>query len=121
MVAATLLNTPRKPELVPMMIGTLPPTGPRPYSCTSVTMPATNMAFCSRLTCRSANSPPTRPQALVMMSSGVRLPTNMAKTCCKPSGTAWRSGIFASNSYAEFSSSALFIILLAPLLHFRFL
>ena len=36
------------------------------------------------------------------------MPTNMANTCCKPSGTAWRSGIFASNSYAEFSSSAPF-------------
>ena len=28
MVAATLLNTPMKPELVPMMIGTFPPIGP---------------------------------------------------------------------------------------------
>ena len=28
----------------------------------NITMPATNMAFCSRLTCRSANSPPARPQ-----------------------------------------------------------
>ena len=97
MVAATLLNTPRKPELVPIMMGTLPPTGPTAYSWTSVTMPATNMAFCSRLTCRSANSPPARPQALVMISSGVRLPTNMAQTCCRPSGIACFRDIFASN------------------------
>ena len=45
MVAATLLNTPMKPELVPMMIGTLPPMGPMENSWTSVTTPATNIAF----------------------------------------------------------------------------
>ena len=38
-----------------------------------------------------------RPQALVMISSGVRLPTNMANTCCRPSGMACLRGIFASN------------------------
>lgn len=35
-----------------MMIGTAPPTGPMVNNCTSVTMPATNMALCSRVTCR---------------------------------------------------------------------
>ena len=83
-------------------------------SCTSVTTPATNMAFCSRLTCRSANSPPARPQALVMIRSGVRLPTNMANTCCRPSGMAWRRGILASNWYAPFSNS-IFLIITSPL------
>ena len=32
MLAATLLNTPMKPELVPIIIGTLPPIGPTEYS-----------------------------------------------------------------------------------------
>ena len=32
MTPATLLNTPIKPELVPMIIGTFPPTGPMAYS-----------------------------------------------------------------------------------------
>ena len=45
MVAATELNTPMKPEDVPIMIGTLPPTGPMEKSCTKVTIPATNIAF----------------------------------------------------------------------------
>ena len=100
MVAATLLNTPIKPELVPMMIGTLPPIGPMENSCTSVTTPATNIAFCRTLTCRSANSPPAMPHAPMMMSSGVRLPTNIAKTCCSPSGILRDKGIFASKSCA---------------------
>ena len=46
MLVATLRQTPMKPELVPMMMGTLPPMGPMAYSCTRVTMPATSMAFC---------------------------------------------------------------------------
>ena len=45
MVAATLLNTPMKPDEVPIMIGTLPPIGPTANSCTSVTTPATIIAF----------------------------------------------------------------------------
>ena len=38
------------PFFVPMMIGTLPPMGPMENSCTSVTTPATNIAFCNTLT-----------------------------------------------------------------------
>ena len=97
MLPTTLLNTPIKPELVPMMMGTPPPTGPIVNSCTSVTTPATNMALCSSVTCRSANSPPAMPQALVMINSGVKLPTNMAQTCCRPSGMACFRDILASN------------------------
>ena len=97
MVAATLLNTPINPEDVPIIIGTLPPTGPMVNSCTSVTIPATSMAFCKSCNCRSANSPPASPQVPVMISSGVRLPTNIARTCCKPSGMACFRGIFPSS------------------------
>ena len=50
MLAATLLNTPRKPELVPMMIGTLPPTGPMANNWIKVTTPAMIIAFCNRAT-----------------------------------------------------------------------
>jgi len=45
MVAATLLNTPIKPEDVPIMIGTFPPTGPIEKSCIRVTTPAISIAF----------------------------------------------------------------------------
>ncbi len=62
--------------------------------------PATNIAFCRTLTCRSANSPPAMPHAPMMMSSGVRLPTNIAKTCSVPSGILRDKGIFASKSCA---------------------
>ena len=79
-----------------MMMGTLPPTGPMAYSCSSVTRPATSMAFCKRVTCSPANSPPARPQAPVMMSRGVRLPTNMASTCCMPRGKACFKDILPS-------------------------
>jgi len=98
-VAATLLNTPMKPELVPMIIGTLPPTGPTENNCSSVISPATNIAFCRSSICSCARSfPPVIPQAPVMIRSGVRLPTNIASTCCSPSGIACFNGIFASNS-----------------------
>ena len=97
MDAATELNTPMKPEDVPMIIGTLPPTGPMPNSCTRVTRPATSMAFCSRASWTSANSPPARPHTPVTISNGVKLPTNMARTCCRPSGIAWDNGISPSN------------------------
>ena len=86
--AATLLNTPINPEEVPMIIGTFPPTGPMENNCTSVTIPATSMAFCSRESCSCANSPPASPHAPVMINNGVRFPTNMARTCCKPRGIA---------------------------------
>ena len=36
---------PINPEEVPMMIGTFPPIGPIPKSCTSVTIPAISIAF----------------------------------------------------------------------------
>ena len=101
MEAVTDWNTPMKPEEVPMMMGTLPPMGPMAKSCKRVTSPATSMAFCSRLICKSANSPPTRPQALVMMSSGVRFPTNMASTCCTPRGMACRRGSLPSKVKAS--------------------
>ncbi len=107
---ATLLNTPIKPEDVPMIRGTLPPIGPMAKSCTKVTSPATNMAFWRRLNCREANSPPAMPQAPVMISSGVRLPTNMASTCCSPKGIAWRRGILPSSLKAASESCKLFFI-----------
>ena len=90
MMVLTLWNTPMKPELVPMMMGTWPPMGPTENSWTSVTMPATSMAFWSSATWIRANSsaPPPAAQALVMIRMGVRLPTNMASTCCRPRGTA---------------------------------
>ena len=79
----TLWNTPIKPELVPMMMGTLPPTGPMANSCTRVTRPATSIAFCSSTTWMAAKSsaPLVAAHRLVMIRIGVRLPTNMASTC----------------------------------------
>ena len=97
MEAATLFMTPRKPELVPMMMGTLPPMGPMAYSCTRVTRPATSMAFCSKVT-YSAGSSLVMPQAPQMMIRGVRLPTNMASTCWMPRGMACFRGMRPSNS-----------------------
>ena len=97
MDAATELNTPMKPEDVPMMMGTLPPIGPMPNSWTRVTTPAIHMAFCSSESCTSANSAPARPHAPVTIKSGVRLPTNIASTCCRPSGTACASDMSPSN------------------------
>ena len=97
MVATTLLNTPMKPELVPMMMGTLPPQGPMPYNWIKVTIPAIIIAFCSRLICKLTKSvPPIMPHAPPIIKSGVRLPTNMAKTCCRPKGIAWPRGISPS-------------------------
>ena len=104
MVAATELKTPRKPEEVPITMGTLPPMGPMENNWTRVTIPATSIAFCSRCSCSSANSPLAIPQVPVMISRGVRLPTNMARTCCRPRGIAWESGIFPS-SWKAFSDS----------------
>ena len=86
-----------KPEDVPMMIGTLPPMGPIANSCTSVTTPAIHMAFCKSDSWTSANSAPASPHAPVTIRSGVKLPTNMAKTCCKPRGIAWARGMSPSN------------------------
>ena len=39
------------------------------------------------------------PHTPVMIRSGVRLPTNIASTCCSPSGIASFSGGFPSRSY----------------------
>lgn len=97
METATLRMTPRKPELVPMMMGTLPPMGPMAYSWTNVTRPATSMAFCSSVTYRAGSSV-MMPQAPQMMMSGVRLPTNMARTCWMPRGMACFRGMRPSNS-----------------------
>ena len=55
------------------------------------------MAFCNRESCTSANSAPANPHALVTISSGVRFPTNIARTCCKPKGIACASGMSPSN------------------------
>ena len=84
-----------------MMIGTLPPTGPIEKSCTSVTMPATSIAFCSSDTWIAANCSASliAAHALVMIRMGVRLPTNIASTCCSPSGIACPSGILAVKLY----------------------
>ena len=98
MEAATERMTPRKPELVPMIMGTWPPMGPMEKSCTKVTSPATSMAFWSRVTYRAWLSA-TMPQAPQMMMRGVRFPTNMASTCWIPRGMACLSGIRPLNSY----------------------
>ena len=88
--------TPRKPELVPMMMGTCPPTGPTDQSWMRVMMPAASMAFCSSVT-YSAGSSALMPQMPQMIISGVRLPTNMASTCCSPRGMACRRGMAPLN------------------------
>ena len=54
--------------------------------------PAASMAFWSRVT-YSAGSSLVMPQMPQMIISGVRLPTNMASTCCIPRGMAWRRGM----------------------------
>ena len=50
MEPATPRITPKKPELVPMMTGTCPPTGPMDHSWIRVMTPAASMAFWSRVT-----------------------------------------------------------------------
>lgn len=67
---------------------------------TSVTTPATNIAFCRTLTCRSANSPPAMPHAPMMMSSGVQVADEHRKNVRSPSGILRDKGIFASKSCA---------------------
>ena len=52
--ATVLFNTPRKPEEVPITIGTFPPTDPMENICTNVTIPAIIMAFCKRAVLSSA-------------------------------------------------------------------
>ena len=83
-----------------MTIGTLPPIGPIENICTRVTIPATVIAFCKSAV-RSAPYPASavRPHAPMMIRSGVRFPTNIAITCCNPSGIACFSGIRPSKVY----------------------
>lgn len=100
-----------KPELVPITIGSLPPTGPMVNTCTKVTIPAMSIAFCRSATCKSP--PGSIPQAAVIIRRGVRFPTNMASTCCRPSGIASFKGGLPSRSYgvAVFSLVSPFISL----------
>ena len=96
---AMALLMPMKPEEVPMTMGSRPPMGPMGYSWMKVTRPAITMAFCSSVTRRALNPASTvRPQVPRMIKSGDRFPTNMARTCCRPRGMAWPSGIRPSSS-----------------------
>ena len=77
--ATVLLRTPRKPDDVPMTIGTFPPIGPTENICTSVTTPAMIIAFCKRAVRSSANpASAVSPHTPITMISGVRLPMNIA-------------------------------------------
>lgn len=87
--ATVLFNTPRKPEEVPITIGTFPPTGPMENICTNVTIPAIIIAFCKRAVLSSAKpASAVSPHAPITMIRGVRFPMNIAITCCSPSGIA---------------------------------
>ncbi len=79
-------------------------------------IPATSIAFCSSDTWIAANCSASliAAHALVMIRMGVRLPTNIASTCCSPSGIACPSGILAVKLYGPKK------IWLPPVFAFRF-
>ena len=95
---ATPLITPMKPELVPITQGSLAPIGPIVHSCTSVTRPATSIAFWMTGTIIPASPSEHAPP---MTRIGVRFPTNMARTCCIPRMIAFPVGMRPSSSYSE--------------------
>ena len=83
-----------------MIIGTFPPIGPIENNCTKVTTPAISIAFCKSETWIAANTSAScvAAQAPVIISTGVKLPTNIARTCCKPKIIACFKEIFPSKS-----------------------
>ena len=101
-LVAIALLIPMKPDDVPITMGSLPPMGPMGYNWMNVINPAMIIAFCSRATRNVPNpSPSVMPHVARITRSGDRFPTNMARTCCNPSGMAWESEMRPFNEYGE--------------------
>ena len=107
--AAAPLKTPMNPELVPITQGSLAPTGPMVHICTSVTIPATSIAFWMTGTISPASPSEQAPPTTRI---GVRLPTNIARTCCIPRMIARPRGMRPSSSYSEVITLRLFFFFL---------
>ena len=78
--------------LIPITIGSPEPIFHNGKSCISVPIPAMIIAFCISI----ADCSVDRPLAPATIMIGAMLATNIARICCNPKGTAFKTGTFPS-------------------------
>lgn len=87
-------NVDTKVKLMPMTIGSRLPRGPMGNICSRDPIPAIIMAVWTRLPVSSV--PKCATPATIKI--GAMLATNMARTCCRPNGTAFCTEMRPSSS-----------------------